>query len=174
MDVERLRKINALAKELLDHGIVSTMDDAFKQAERMIEKDSVFEEKNEPEIEIKKLDSRSFDTAQRSPQEQVQQSQTLGINYFDLKKINDRISGIESQISQIYLKINELISEINKISDRIEKRSLDIKEEKKVIQQSTLNAVEKKSNGVESHPRVGNYKPEDVAIEKMFYFGGGR
>ena len=37
MDVEKMKRINALARELKDHGIVSDFDEAYKQAEKMIE-----------------------------------------------------------------------------------------------------------------------------------------
>ena len=37
MDIEKMKRINALAKELKDHGIVSDFDEAYLQAEKMIE-----------------------------------------------------------------------------------------------------------------------------------------
>ncbi len=113
MDVERLKKINALAKELLEHGIVSTMDEAYQQAEQMVEKGSVFDEQETTQkIEIKPLDSAPLPSLQ---------SQTLarGMNPFEIRKLNERIDGIESQISQLYLKVNEIVTEINKVLERM-------------------------------------------------------
>jgi len=70
------------------------------------------------------------------------------------------------------MKMNEIISEINRIDKKKSDSPIEVrgvKEEKPSDVQASL-----KQQHSESHPRSGDYKPSDVSIEKMFYFGGAR
>jgi len=152
MDVEKLRKINELAKELRDHNMCSTMDEAYAQAESMISG-------NTSVTKISSInEGKDIETQ----------------NIVALRKTTNRIDEIEKQITDIYSQINEIKGLVNEIVTEILKLKEQKKEEPRIEKQIVLETKQQHqhfSGNEPSHPRVGGYKPEDVAIDKMFYFG---
>lgn len=155
-----MQRINALAKELKVHGIVQDFDEAYKKAEQMIERNISIEELNdEAQAEEPKIEPQpAMDPIKPS---------FVNVDPLDVKTINDRLASLEKQINQVFLKINEIVTEINKFEKKKRESPIEVKEEHKDVQANL------KSQKVEPHPRTGDYKPEDVSIEKMFYFGRG-
>jgi len=159
MDVEKMKRINALARELKDHGIVSDYNDAYIQAEKMIE-GGLLGRKEIEDAEAQLIMPKAEARAAASP--------LIGLNALEIKNVNERINNVEQQISQVFVKINEIITEINRIDRKKKESPIEMKEEKPSEVQAHL-----KDEKVQPHPRTGDYKPEDVSIEKMFYFGRG-
>ena len=91
------------------------------------------------------------------------------INYYEkydiliertARKINHEIDALKE-------KIKSLASELDFIRQDVKKlKSEKIKKEVKTEKQETLK--EKKQ---ENSSKTGDYKPEDVAVDKIFYFG---
>ncbi len=208
MDIEKLQKINMLAKELMQHGICKTMDEAYRQAGKSIETENPLSLGNEdlviPETtsEEKKQDpvSPSFHntvfaqtTMQPKQQETISQEPNQQSMYgmFEIRKLKEQVTMLEGQLSGVSSKMNEMISEINKLqsqkngsasmhSGNTPQQNGMSMPEKKVGVVDTRSAMEAVSAPIpvqiktpEAHPRSGDYKPGDVSIEKMFYFGGG-
>ncbi len=173
VDLDKLQKINALAKQLKEHGIVTSMDDAYHQAEKMVDNGDT-SLKNLPvnaNIEVKPA---APEAAQAAPQ-QVSQSGN-SINQLDFYNVQNKLTSVEQQLGQAFSKMNEMISEINKLQSQIQTMQLNAKPVH-VEKQASLSSSSSSSSPAaktEDHPRSGAYKPGDVAIEKMFYFGSGR
>ncbi len=149
MDVEKLRKINDLAKELREHNICNSMDEAYSQAESMITGNASMTKMNNM------VDGKDMDTQ----------------NLVALRKTTNKLDEIDKQIGDIYAQINEIKGLVNEIVAEILKLKEQKKEEPRAEKQIVLETKYQHSSNEPAHPRVGAYKPEDVAIDKMFYFG---
>ncbi|GEM_PF-1831470 len=208
MDIEKLQKINMLAKDLMQHGICKSMDEAYRQAGKSIETQNPLSLGNEemiiPEMvsEEKKQDPVSptfhntiFAQTTMQPKEQetvpVKEPEQSMYGMFEIRKLKEQVAMLEGQLTGVSSKMNEMISEINKLQSQKngnvsmhtanspQQNGMNMPE-KKVNVVDTRSAMEAVSQQVpvqakvqESHPRSGDYKPGDVSIEKMFYFGGG-
>jgi len=78
---------------------------------------------------------------------------------------NKRLSNELSSIKSIISKLNEDINELKK--ERKESNGIKAQEER----ESKANENNQKSSKEPLKPRCGDYKPEDVSINKFFYFG---
>jgi hypothetical protein len=163
MDIEKMKRVNALARELKDHGIVSDYDEAYKQAEKMIESGMETPPANE-EISIKPYSEAKQNTGGLG----------MGFDALEIKNMKDKIDAMEQQMSMIFMKMNEIISEINRLDKRRMDSPIEVRDPKEVEEKQREMQTSLKKQEVEPHPRSGDYKPGDVAIEKMFYFGGSR
>lgn len=164
-----MKRINALARELKDHGIVSDFNEAYIQAEKMIE-GGLLDRKIDDSSNI-----NTTNNVQQQPQNNIGSakptfSNTLGvgIDALEIRNMNERIKNIETQLGQVFMKINEIIAQINILEKRKKESPIEVKQPEQRDFQAQL-----KSEKVQPHPRTGDFKPEDVSIEKMFYFGGG-
>jgi len=165
MDIEKTKRINELARELKDHGIAADYEEAYRQAEKMIESG---------------IDSPNFQSSDISIREVKKEppryDKNVVLDALEIKNINNRLDALEQQLNVIFLKINEIIAEINKAEKKKAESPIEIRrieEEKKAEKQKEIQAS-LKTQPSEAHPRTGDYKPEDVSIEKMFYYGGSR
>ena len=153
MDVEKITKINALAKELKKHGIVDSFDEGAELAQEIIEKN----EKSYQEFQ---------NQLKRSVEKRVEETQKQDF-------LENEINKIKQHLTTLTNKMNEIIDEINKLNDKVDKvmsgsaRTQQIVSDNSKIKETTNNKKEEKT----SYPRSGNYKPEDVSIEKFFYCG---
>jgi len=161
-DIEQIKQINALAKELLEHGIASNMEEAADQARKMIEKGQTIEVKRDSEITVRPASPQSLSNPGHS---------LLGFD--DLKQ---RIETVEQQMESMIGKINEIISELNRVQKGKTEAPAPRQENSPITMEAPKNDQQAhlKDEKVEPHHRTGKYVPGDVAIEKMFYFGGGR
>ena len=148
MDVEKLQKINALARELLQHKMASSMDDAVKMAEEQLRGKPIVSEIRQTMEPPKPV---------QEPQKEASSDEVKRL----MKKVDEHASVIDSMSK----KMNEMISEINNLQSELKRvKTIQVPEGK---EQSKLRPPEKK----EAHAKVGIYNPDDVSIEKMFYFG---
>ncbi len=154
MNIEQLRKVQETAKKLRQHSIVDSTNEALEEVKKQLDIGGA----EVPAITISKIDQRSSTTIIKSTGGQMDEEK--------LKEVNEKISRhaelIDKQAKLIYQlqeKINEIIREIHKMQTTMPTQNP--KERQRV-----LETEEKKE-----HPRSGGYKPEDVAIEKMFYSG---
>ena len=100
------------------------------------------------------------------------------------KKIQQEISSLKENVSSLNNEIGSLKSQISRIQfqpqqARIVQRTLAEPQSKEVKIVDCRPEDERKSdfqsgsakNSEPLRPRYGNYKPEDVSIDKFFYFG---
>lgn len=163
MEVKNIQKINDLAKELLKHNMASNSDDAIVKATQMING-------------TKKSEATSTINTNSTNQYQ----EVAKPNEFEaskLRKIEYNIGENSTKISQIFSKMNEMIKEINMMQNTInnlksENESLKKKIASPIAQQVNSDQTQlKEAPKQQAHPRSGNFSSEDVAIDKMFYFG---
>ncbi len=167
MDVDKMKRINALARELREKGMVSDTEEAYKQAEEIIE-GRVSREKIEVE------DPQDSQEEAERPKEDF--SGAIKADALELHNMGERIKALEGQVNVMFNKINEIISEFRSVQKKeeespIELRKLEEEKESKGKKAHKEVQASLKKEEAEGHPRTGEYKPEDVSIEKVFYFG---
>jgi len=72
----------------------------------------------------------------------------------------------DSELEVLRTAVNQLISEVNMLRDDMTKLNAQAEQQKPKEKQ-----VELKTENKEPHPRQGNYKPGDIDIKSVFYFG---
>lgn len=155
--IEDIQRINKLAQELLDHGITSSREDAVKKAEEMLSKRL-----------IEKDCSRVFSDKQVN---QVIADKDKDTDYY--KNMAERTKEfMEKELANYKSALNALASEVRSLREQVEKLSAR-KTEFAAAEAQPHPPVEKQVSlkPKESHPKRGDYKSEDVSVEKMFYYG---
>ena len=176
MDVERIQKINKLALDLMRQGLASDRDDAVVQAEKIFRsKDgeySSIRERMQGGPEPLQQSAASLALTPQSPQ---------AAGSADLHP--DKVKEILQQNSQFLVKkITEFQEQMQAMRKELE--SLKLQGGSRP-QQSVSSAppklgeipahnpdIQRGQGGQASasnHPRSGNYKVEEVSIEKFFY-----
>jgi len=156
MDVEKLKKINQLSKDLKRHGLV--VEEAITQASNIVNEDEVktFLDKSKEEI-----------ASSRNPTSTDQYIVMLERNH---RKIAEEVQNIKNEVARMLSEFEELKNKINSPETRpVQQEEETVQEEKTKEKQEKQAQLSPKKK--ESHPRQGNFTPEDVSIEKMFYFG---
>ncbi|MFH1275857.1 MAG: hypothetical protein ABIH82_01990 [Candidatus Woesearchaeota archaeon] len=166
MDVERIQKINNLALNLLNQGLASNREDAFKQAE------GIFHGKGTEEYaEIKdrmhevKTASENQNNHQKDEisKDQIKYILEQNTNFLvkTIKEFREKMVSMERTIDSLkeQVKTSPVVREI-------------VTEIKRPVngEAQPVSKVEEKSK-TESHPRSGSYTDVDVSIEKYFYMG---
>lgn len=162
--IEDIKKINALAKELLQHNIVQSQDEAVVKARDMLVK----KESSQGDY----IDLSKNSIPQQESERRVEWKDAMAKNNeFIINELKKFKSDVESFAGQLQMLRNELAELKTTNGVNIRKEELH-KEEPQVQNSVGQDAVEKKE--YVNHPRSGNYKPNDVAIEKFFYYGNKR
>lgn len=164
---EKMRRLNNLTKELKQRGFAESSFEAIQQANQIYGEDEL-----------------SHDVAhgiiRSSPHEKMQNS---GEEQMD-QNVNNKIKALSDNMELLTAKMNEMIKAINDIDERIKELKNRPPVEKVVhVERSTpVNSEpvrEREQPQQESKPkeeyntnqRTGNFTGQDVAIDKMFYYG---
>ena len=89
------------------------------------------------------------------------------------KKVFNEINTLKSEVSRL----NEMLSELNRKTAEIrnaeqQKNIRDFPESvAPAAQAAPVSAPRARTNETVSRPRYGDYQPEDVSVDKFFYFG---
>ncbi len=167
MDVERIQKINKLALDLMRQGLASDRDDAVVQAEKIF---------------------RSKDGEYSSIRDRMQATEPQKESSASADLHPDKIKDILQQNSQF------LVKKITEFQEQMQamRKELDAFKQQRMVQspQAVSNIPPKLGEipannpdiqrgqstpaSASNHPRSGNYKVEEVSIEKFFYMGNKR
>ena len=176
MDVERIQKINSLALDLLKQGLAADREEAVTQAEKIFRhKDS---EDHFQSIRKNVGETGSLSTGMSTPAAQasalsqdsiqaiLQQNTTFVVGKF--KEFGEKITALEKEINS--LKTKQLYG--NSAPRGGDAPIRDGNTGATITPPPDQARGMKQEQGAStSHPRVGNYKNEDVSIEKIFYMG---
>lgn len=178
MDVDKLIRINSLSKELQRHGITNNSIDSLDQARIVVEQ----RQEQQPEIESSVESSQgTVLVLQSSIGLNTSSGASSGIGPSEVK-----MSALQERRVELLLEMNakkyeqeiqRLRAENSALQSSMEQLRLEVKTSNERNLQSTMKKAEQqavlKTEPKELHPRQGNFKSEDVSIEKMFYFGAG-
>jgi predicted RNase H-like nuclease (RuvC/YqgF family) len=170
-DMLRVSKVNELAKQLVKHGIATSMDEAVNQAQQFLGEDSYerIKEAKSPEQMLKEDEAEVKSTTENK----------------EFIALKNKIENQDSMIIEMQKKMNEMISEINFLEDAIKKilEKVQNQSSKPVLKvsQTTTGSTEEidyepthqsvKTDETKPTPRTGNYTPENIRIEDFFYYG---
>ncbi|GEM_PF-2750507 len=190
--IERMRRINDLTRELKQHGFAESSFDAIRQANQIYGDDEVDEHVKNGLIHNSQHDKMAKD------ENMVENDNENSVNsvYADRKlaKVSDAVEVLTTKMNEIIRALNDLdarIAEVKskqdkmaaaRVESRIEPR-VEVKVEttvdEKPMQRENVQEHKPESK-VEGHvhadeytanQRTGNFQSQDVAIDKMFYFG---
>ena len=157
MNIEKMQKINDLAKHLVDRGVYGDLTEATRQAEVMLNKG------DEGISSVFGTEQRIISEQARAPSQPSMHDDDLRIQ---LRKLSYQANEQAKIIEDLKSQLRSIISDINHI--KLNPRSGPILERHSGSDQTMLSkeATEKKP-----HARSGNYESNDVSIEKFFYAG---
>ncbi len=183
--VEDIQKINKLAKEMLSHGMAKSLDEAVSKAQETLRKSGSIridltdmkqklDEQNQKKEEVIGKEKTDIETGQVSvekpamPRITWQEAMAKNTNYVveQLKGHQKAFEQIGNEIIQLKREV-QLLKRGQSINTPQNTKEQVINIEEPAAQQETLA----KTPEQESHPKQGSFKPEDVSIEKVFYFG---
>ena len=202
MDIERLKKLNALAGELKHQGIASNHEDAAVLAVTMIgeqeeqclsdmhinddqslvireiikDKQQVKHEEHVEEIKQEQTTLQS-QTASEDVAKQIQQSmknvmtrdETQAIMQSFATQIVNEFNALQQKIEQNNAQLAKLAQQLSGLSLSQQRPTQEVPVQRTIQDtQPTQPAAQPQSAG---NPRTGSFAANDVAIEKMFYFG---
>jgi len=159
MSVEDVMSVNKLAQDLLDQGLVASREDAVKKAQGMLNKEIAGND-----IKVEDTENKQTIVADNSIEKMKNTIQRT-------KDYNEKhFKHFKEHIEELYGEVRKLKEEIISLKAKgIAKTTQDSNlSEKKVEDACEAPKEEKKA---EPHPKRGNATSEDVAIEKIFYFG---
>lgn len=158
-DIQRLKRISAMSAELRKHRIAADSEEAFKQSE------AIFQEATPKHLQVNQ--DLSVGDVQEKKSEVLEVSAPHAADYERFKNgVNTRLLSVEENMSSVIGKLNEMIKTINKLEQRFEQNGVaELPKER----QETISKPEKKES--EGQLRSGDYKPGDVRIDNIFYYG---
>ncbi len=209
MDIERLKKLNALAGELKHQGIASNHEDAAYLAVTMVGESEeqalsdmhinddqsliirqIIKESPQIKHEVQPVEQvgkkeqttiQSQTVASEDIAKQIQQSmknvmtrdETQAIMQSFATQIVGEFNALQQKIEQSNEQLAKLAQQLSKISLSQQRTTQEQIPVQRTIQetQPTQPAAQPQSAG---DPRTGSFATNDVAIEKMFYFGTKR
>lgn len=148
MDMDQLRKINQLSSELKKHKMADSSMDAYSQAQHIVQvipKGSISQPQETVMVEAAPADplvARQFEIEMQRVQ----------------KGLSDELEVMRNAMNQIIAEVNALREDLSKAQAAQPPRP---KEKQEALKTETK----------EPHPRQGDYKPGDIDIKSVFYFG---
>ncbi len=149
MDLDQLQRINALSHELKKHKMAGTSEEAFTQAQQIIQ---VLPRQNAQEQQ----ESVTIETAPAPNLIETRQFQ------IEMERMRNAFA---EEIDVMRTAMNQLITEVNSLREELS-RVKSAQPPKPKEKQAELKTEPKTA-----HPRQGDWKPGDVDIQKMFYYG---
>lgn len=185
LNVDKLQKVNKLAKELKAHGLVGDMQDAYTEASAMANATNSMSFL--PEV-AKKMEMPQQHPAAQAPSLTIETNQghipdAHAPESARVAELEKKIASIEVVMMKMQHAMNDIFSEIRMLKEEAKapahakfSQAAPAAPQESHIEAPARGAVEIKNTKAasEPHPRQGNFKSEDVAIDKFFYFGNKR
>jgi len=150
MNVEKLKKINQLSKEFKKQGMA--MEEAISQASESV---------NEKEVkEFLNQSKKEMESSNPSATEQY-----IIMLERNNRKIMEEVQKVKQEITKILNEFEQIKRQINQPQNTSKDQTTEPKPTKKAQKQTRLK------NKKQDDQHKEGFTPEDVSIEKMFYFG---
>lgn len=177
MDIDRIKKINKLAIDLVQQGLAVDKDDAISQAEKIFKVNNVHSGEADNEVlEDNPQDSDCQAVINTGVDNSSEQSSS-SISPDELKLILEKnTSFIVNKIQEFNNSLSSLENKFNLINKELQDLKNNQVNDQKVVVPNTPEPVSENKEDLSSddssdHPRSGDYNDEDVSIEKFFYAG---
>jgi archaellum component FlaC len=185
LDIERLKRLNALAGELKGHHIAENYEDAACLAVSMVsqEPETCFTGmhlSDDQSVLVQEIikeypqeTQKSLNDVQESVQESRPAQQSLSreeiekvLQYF-ADQFTNEINSLQQKVQHAEAMVAEVSAELRAVKDHVQREQVQSHEPVQSVQKEVMSQVPK----AEPLPEKQQYMPEDVSVEKMFYFG---
>ena len=180
--IERMRRLNELTKELKQRGFAESSFEAIQQANQIYGDDEITSEVKHGIINNAQHEKLGKENGENNMEEATIINMEKKVN-----KLSENVDTLTNKLNEIIKAINDMDSRITMIKNKPE-RIVEKIVEKPVYKETEQRHEETQSSSQqkpeESHlesekpkdeysmnQRTGAYKPTDVAIDKMFYYG---
>ncbi len=198
IDVEKMQKVNRLAQELMSHGMAGDMDDAFQQANGLINKEqgTLSLSPQSPQQHLHQSSHQASSPSASAPQQEESNW------FFAMQRLNKQLELQARTIEELKATISSLQSDVLTVKSMQNMRAMQATS----VQQAPVSSVASapsasalsspsfsheeqaapKVASVKSNynrpqlaergsgsPRCGVFTSDDVSIEKFFYSGPG-
>jgi len=190
MDVDTLKKVNALAKSLQEQGLAANMEDAMRLASGMVGNEEQHQFSTDAATQMKVENNTS--TTQSVEPENISQNEEVSNNLQNLNsqpvvdeelkkevlEIKNNLQNIESQSNNNFKFIQQIGNEIDKIYEKLSqvvKSVEELKNKPSVLQTAeekpTQVAENKEPENSTPEKQNGDLTPDNIDIRKYFYSG---
>ncbi|MBW3003030.1 hypothetical protein KY328_00970 [Candidatus Woesearchaeota archaeon] len=184
--VEDIQKINKLAKELLDHKMADSLDEAVVQAKGMLKNDIDLAKIPNPgtdyqeEVKVEKINSQTLQEHERKLKAIEEDKKEPDISWQEaMAKNNEYIVGMMKKFeSAVHTFNNELCAlrrKVASLEDGQKVVNLVKEQASEPVQQPQQQAAPQPAPQAQqqqsSHPKTGSSDPSQFSVEKIFYYG---
>lgn len=164
MDVEKVQKINTLALDLLKQGLVQDREEAVIEAERILSKKDFSSLRETMDKKGPNTESKEKELGQDKIKEILEKNTIFMV---------EKIKGYQESIETLKGEVSSLKNEVLTIKGKLDELRAEKRQEGGAKKEPQQKLEGRGSGGGSSanHPRSGNFKTEDVSIEKFFYSG---
>ena len=188
--IERMRRINDLTRELKQHGFAESSFEAIKQANQIYGSDDLDDNvkdgiiKSSPHDKMTKDDTMSDDDKAYETRKLAKVAEAVDVLTNKMNEMIRAINDLDARIGEVKAKQDKIIAtrqEPVRSESRVEPRT-ETRSESNPELRASPNVDEPKHEQKSEAPaqhkdeysmnqRTGNFQSQDVAIDKMFYFG---
>ncbi len=179
MGVEEIQKVNALARELMRHGIATTSDEAVLRAEEMLRGNGVDSMTAAITSSMPLGKPVPYHASQEMLSSLNMDVRSLGVRF---EAIAREVIGLKDEIKKLGGGLSDVSRQVNRLSVQQPVSHAEDDLQQPIMAAATAQSVAREPVQVEAKfekpkpamaARAGReeFKPEDVAIEKIFYFG---
>ena len=190
MGVEEIQRINALARELVRHGIAQTSDEAVVKADEMLRGNGVNSmsaaitsnshmASSEPaHISNGALSELNMDVRSLGVRLEAIVREVIGLKD-EIKKLNGGLGDVNKQVMRLSIQQTQPASTpVSVVTAHHDATAMESSQQAAVqhtlaheAQASQTQAQRAEQPTVTARAGKEEFRPEDVAIEKIFYFG---
>ncbi|MDP3734379.1 MAG: hypothetical protein Q8R37_04050 [Nanoarchaeota archaeon] len=170
MNIEQIQRINTLAVDLMKQGLAQDREEAVAQAEK------IFRDKDPSYYNAITKTMEAVQTEENN--RKLGKDTAPAISDSDVRKILEQNTQfLVKTIRTFQEKMAEMEKEMAALKNELRYQKLPAANQIVTKREAPSSEAEAPQRGkVESsssgHPRSGNFKAEDVSIEKFFYYGG--
>jgi hypothetical protein len=180
--VEDIEKINKLAKELLKHGMATSLVDAISKAQATLKDSGTINldisdakqkltehEVGRNDVPEVKIQAETLPEPHIFPRQEIGWQEAMSKNS---KYVAEQLGSMQNALSKLNAEVDDLRKMIDTLKNIQSKFNMSgLKDQININIDEPMERQQPVEQKHEPHPRQGNYKPEDVSIEKMFYYG---
>ena len=171
MDVERIQKVNNLALDLMKQGLAQDREEAVTKAEEIFKERDIEDYANIRET-MQEGKEKTEEPTPETPKSELSEDKIKDILGKNTQFIIKTFKEFQGKLDSMQREIEFLRNTSGRSSAVKQIVTNEVKDVPPPVQEPKSEVTqEQKPASQESHPRSGDYKENDVSIEKFFYMG---
>jgi hypothetical protein len=172
LNIENLKKYNSMIKDLRQNGLYSDNSEAYKAASKIYDKGQSLDARHEANPYQESLKAEQPKISDEEINMLVEKKLQQQMNSYQ-QKFENSVTAAVTQLSQM-LEANKKQLELLKqeLSEFKSKQPEVMMTQPSFVPHNEPSLPQQPQRPMQpQNPRAGNYNPEDVSIDKMFYCG---